>query len=280
MRRRSSRARFSGGPAATDSPATGTSVHSSSTSALSPIEPSALKRSGTVRLSSRCHQQSRSSRPPRPLQITDRIKAQFSTAPLPGSEGSAPAVPPKETVFEAAAGVFSPDPARMDQKRSPLSDGDKTPTSSSSTPPSIAKPVIPPISTDSLPRTTSGSLTTPNGSPTFLLAGLSLSHAAAASLLAKAKTTLPSQSVRLPLLGEYTGCFTGPALVTFLAKEVEGFGGDEDKATEAAKELVETLGLIRRVSAVSRGTWSNEAGWFFQFTDKARLLASFLPCTC
>ena len=82
---------------------------------------------------------------------------------------------------------------------------------------------------------------------------------------------LPSRVVKLPFLGEYEGCFTRNELVNFLKVEVEGFGGSEGRANDAGRELVENLGLVRRIVAVGKGTWGGGGEEFYQFTDKVSL---------
>jgi len=88
---------------------------------------------------------------------------------------------------------------------------------------------------------------------------------------------LPSRVVKLPFLGEYEGCFTGNELVGFLKSEVEGFGGIEARANDAGRELVENLGLVRRIVAVGKGTWGGGGEEFYQFTDKVSLEKGLLP---
>lgn len=99
------------------------------------------------------------------------------------------------------------------------------------------------------------------------MAGLALPAWKVTELIDNARETLSLRTIHLPLLGEYQGCFTGYELVGYLQKHVEGFGGDNEMAAEAARELVERLGIVRRVVAVGKGTWGRDEE-YYQFTDK------------
>ena len=62
------------------------------------------------------------------------------------------------------------------------------------------------------------------------------------------------------MLGEYTDCFTGEEFVAWLNLNVPGFGGNLDRAEDAARELTERDGLLRRI-----GEFGNE----FEHSDEA-----------
>ncbi len=81
----------------------------------------------------------------------------------------------------------------------------------------------------------------------ILLAGLALAPAAVSQLLARAAAELPLRSVRFPLLGEYNDAFTGEEFVSWLQDNVQGLGGSLDRAEEAAKDLAQREGLLRRL---------------------------------
>jgi len=66
-------------------------------------------------------------------------------------------------------------------------------------------------------------------------------------LLTRAKAELPLRPVRIPFLGEYEETFTGEDFVTWLKNNVPGFAGSLDRAEQAARELTERDGLLRRV---------------------------------
>ena len=81
----------------------------------------------------------------------------------------------------------------------------------------------------------------------ILLAGIAFSPAALSALLKRAQQELPLRAIRLPIIGEYKDCFTGEELVNWLQKSVEAFGDSSELAEEAAKELTEDEGLLRRI---------------------------------
>ncbi|RDB20844.1 Rho-GTPase-activating protein 8 [Hypsizygus marmoreus] len=104
--------------------------------------------------------------------------------------------------------------------------------------------------------------------PPIVLAGLSLPLAAVSSLLTRAAAELPLRPVRFPLLGEYQDCFTGEEFASWLTENVEGFGGSLDRAEDAARELTEREGLLRRIGEFgNQFEHSDEA--FYQFRPKA-----------
>lgn len=101
----------------------------------------------------------------------------------------------------------------------------------------------------------------------ILLAGLSMQPSAISALLLRAKAELPLRAVRFPLLGEYQDCFHGEEFVAWLNLNVQGFGGNLDKAEEAARELTERDNLLRRIGEIgNRFEHSDEA--FYQFRPK------------
>lgn len=79
------------------------------------------------------------------------------------------------------------------------------------------------------------------------MAGLSLTPSAVSSLLTRAAAELPLRAIRFPLIGEYADCFSGSEFVEWLNKNVPGFGGNIDLAEDAARDLTERDGLLRRV---------------------------------
>ena len=86
-------------------------------------------------------------------------------------------------------------------------------------------------------------------------------------LLTRAKAELPLRPVRIPLLGEYEETFTGEDFVTWLKNNVPGFGGSLDRAEQAARELTERDGLLRRVG---------EFGKLLKFNFHAHLTSALL----
>jgi Domain found in Dishevelled, Egl-10, and Pleckstrin (DEP) len=100
-----------------------------------------------------------------------------------------------------------------------------------------------------------------------MLAGLSLSPSAVSQLLTRAASELPLRPVRFPLLGEYQGCFTGEEFVVWLQQNVEGFGGSLDRAEEAARDLAEREGLLRRLGEFGN-QFEHSDDAFYQFRPK------------
>jgi len=101
----------------------------------------------------------------------------------------------------------------------------------------------------------------------ILLAGLAMAPAAVSQLLTKASSELPLRSVRFPLLGEYNDAFSGEEFVVWIKDNVPGLGGDWDLAEQAASELTEREGLLRRLGEFgNRFEGIDDA--FYQFRPK------------
>lgn len=101
----------------------------------------------------------------------------------------------------------------------------------------------------------------------ILLAGLSLPPSAVSHLLARAHAELPLRPVRFALLGEYQECFSGEEFVSWLNENVQGFGGSLDRAEDAAKDLTEREGLLRRIGELGN-QFENADDAFYQFRPK------------
>lgn len=141
-------------------------------------------------------------------------------------------------------------------------------------PPRIASPppLSPPLPPSHLPADIHipppGSPMPPPPPSPIVLAGLSLPPSAISGLLTRAAASMPLRPVRFPILGEYPDCFTGEEFVSWLVDNVEGFGGSLDKAEDAAKELTEREGLLRRIGEFGN-TFENSDEAFYQFRQKA-----------
>ncbi len=137
-----------------------------------------------------------------------------------------------------------------------------------STPPPLAaspppmSPMLPPSTFEKPP-----SPMPPFPEPPMLLAGLSLPPSAVSQLLSRAAIELNLRSVRVPLLGEYQDCFTGEEFVAWLNENVHGFGGSLDRAEEAAKDLTERDGLLRRIGEFGN-QFEHSDDAFYQFRPK------------
>ncbi|KAG6813158.1 hypothetical protein H0H92_013565 [Tricholoma furcatifolium] len=102
----------------------------------------------------------------------------------------------------------------------------------------------------------------------MLLGGLSLSPASISQLLTRASVELPLRPVRFPVIGEYQDCFSGDEFVSWLNANVPGFGGNLDVAEDAARDLTERDGLLRRIGEFGNQFESSEDA-FYQFRPKA-----------
>lgn len=132
----------------------------------------------------------------------------------------------------------------------------------------------PPPMSPPLPPAKMATLTIPEAPAPILLAGLAFPPSSLSQLLTRAAAELDLRPVRFPLLGEYPDCFTGEEFVTWLNEHVPGFGGSLDRAEDAAKELTERDGLLRRIGEFgNQFEHSDEA--FYQFRPK--VYALFLP---
>lgn len=121
-------------------------------------------------------------------------------------------------------------------------------------------PLSPPLPPVKVETASPSSMDAPLPPTPMLLAGLAIPPAAVSTLLSRAAAELKLRSVRFPLLGEYTDCFTGEDFVAWLNANVPGFGGNLDRAEDAARELTERDSLLRRI-----GEFGNE----FEHSDEA-----------
>lgn len=101
----------------------------------------------------------------------------------------------------------------------------------------------------------------------ILLAGLALSPAAVTALLTQASKELKTTTLKLPLIGDYKDCFTGADFVDFLRVKVPGLGDSVERAQEAARDLTEREGLLRRVGELGNAFEDSQAA-LYQFRPK------------
>ncbi|KAH7879027.1 uncharacterized protein C8R40DRAFT_1088515 [Lentinula edodes] len=177
--------------------------------------------------------------------IQKKSSSAFSTKPetasLLSSESDAPDETPKVDKGKGKAVIFEASPMQLN---SPL-------------------PMSPP-----LPPRVDASPVPPMPAEPVLLAGLSLPPAAISQLLTRAASELNLRPVRFPLLGEYKDCFTGEEFVAWLKDNVQGLGGSLDRAEQAAKDLTERDGLLRRIGELGNDFEHSEEA-FYQFRPKA-----------
>ncbi|KAG6869236.1 hypothetical protein C0993_009100 [Termitomyces sp. T159_Od127] len=149
-------------------------------------------------------------------------------------------------------------PSKVDKGKGKAVDLDLPQTPPITASPSPMSPLNPPAS---LPSTQ------------ILLAGLALSPANVSQLLIRAAAELPLRPVRFPLLGEYQDCFNGEEFVSWLNVNVPGFGGNLDVAEDAARDLTEREGLLRRIGEFGN-QFEHSDDAFYQFRPKAFSLDS------
>jgi hypothetical protein len=133
----------------------------------------------------------------------------------------------------------------------------------SDSPPSLSPHVSPAM----LDVETSSSSSPPEPPEPIILAGLSLPATAVSDLLSRASSELEFRPIRLPIVGEYQ-CFTGEDFASWLNKNVQGFEGSFERAEQAARELTEREGLLRRIGDLGNAFEPVDDA-FYQFRPKA-----------
>lgn len=173
--------------------------------------------------------------------LADDTPSDGSTQLLFSEEKEAPKVDKGKgkAVEEPADSIITASPPSLSPQLSPKSLAIKT------SPPSLPEPPEP-----------------------ILLAGLSLPPTAVSELISRASSELNLRPLRIPILGEYNNCFTGEEFVHWLNKNVQGFGGELDRAEQAAQELTEREGLLRRIGDLGNAFEPVDDA-FYQFRPKA-----------
>ncbi|KAI0051035.1 hypothetical protein FA95DRAFT_1555078 [Auriscalpium vulgare] len=169
---------------------------------------------------------------------------------------AAPPAPPKDEVEL----LFPPPEPKVDKGKGKAVDPE--PEISSSPP-----PLSPPLPPSKLTIPTSSSPMPPEPPQPILLAGLSLPPSAISDLLTRASADLKLHPVRFPILGEYQ-VFNGEEFVAWLVNNVEALGGSLDRAEDAARELTERDGLLRRIGELGNSFEASDEA-YFQFRQKA-----------
>lgn len=202
--------------------------------------------------------------------IANRLKEiqQKSVSTLAAREG-----PPKpdETVFEAhSEGEKSPTPTGT-PKVMPVDKGkgkavEEPELNLTSSPPPMS-PGLPPPNLGVEPTKVAPALPV----QPILLAGLAFTPSSLSALLTRASKELHLRPIRFPLLGEYQDCFNGEEFVAWLNTNVDGFGGNLDKAEEAARELTERENLLRRIGELGN-LFEHSDDAFYQFRARVSTL--------
>ncbi|EKM49960.1 uncharacterized protein PHACADRAFT_264420 [Phanerochaete carnosa HHB-10118-sp] len=187
--------------------------------------------------------------------ITARLKDFKLNTSTPRAE--APADQTHEVHFDADAEEKGPDSPRADKGKGRAVDPEAPMLAS---PPPMETPLPPPrLATDPVP---------PPPAPPILVAGVAFTHQELSALMTRAKAELPLRSVRFPLLGEYHDAFSGEEFTMWLRENVKQLDGDLDRTEEAAKELAERQGLLRRLGELGN-VFENADDAFYQFRPKA-----------
>ena len=160
--------------------------------------------------------------------------------------------------------------ADMEEKPTPKLDKGKGRAVESDTPVRVASP--PPMSPPSPPAKTPVNTparlqTNPLPPAPIVVASVSFAPADLSALLQRAKDSMQLRSVRFALLGEYTECFSGEEFTVWLKDNVPEFGASLDEAENAARELTEKMGLLRRIGELGNDYESSEEA-IYQFRPK------------
>lgn len=110
-------------------------------------------------------------------------------------------------------------------------------------------------------------IASPTGLAPIMLAALPFPPSAVSQLLLRAQAELPLKPVRVPLLGEYQDTFTGEEFVAWLKDNISGFGGNLDRAEDAARQLTERDNLLRRIGELGN-QFEHSDDAFYQFRPK------------
>lgn len=149
---------------------------------------------------------------------------------------------------------------KVDKGKGKAVEGQEIPSSPTMSSPPPISPLPPRVELSSSPE--------PHLTPQpILLAGLSFPPSAVSLLLTRAAAELPLRPVRFPLLGEYQDTFTGEEFVSWLNDNVQGFGGSLDRAEDAARDLTEREGLLRRLGEFGN-QFEHSDDAFYQFRPK------------
>ncbi len=135
--------------------------------------------------------------------------------------------------------------------------------------PVLASP--PPLSPPLPPAKLATNPVPPLPAPPIVVSGVSFTPDELSGLLARAKAELPLRPVRFPLLGEYQDAFTGEEFTAWLRENVKPFEKNIDRAEDAAKELVEKQGLLRRLGELGN-EYEDADDAFYQFRPKVSTL--------
>ena len=195
--------------------------------------------------------------PTRQPTMSERITARLKEFRLNSSTTpQQPATEPKPEVhFDADTEEKGPGTPKIDKGKGRAVDPEPVLAS----PPPMSPALPPPrLATNPVP---------PPPAPPILVAGVAFAHEELSALMTRAKTELPLRAVRFPLLGEYQDAFTGEEFTMWLRENVKQFEGDLDRTEEAAKELVERQGLLRRLGELGN-EYENADDAFYQFRAK------------
>ncbi|TDL23780.1 hypothetical protein BD410DRAFT_856763 [Rickenella mellea] len=205
-------------------------------------------------------------KPQRSATISDRIAQRFKDIQKKATSAKTPDSP--TLVFEAHS------PGHEDKPLPSIEKVDKGKGKAVEEPESLEMVASPPSLSPTLPPKLALQEATPP--PPIVLAGVTMQPGVVSEMLKRAAAEMPLRNVKFPILGEYVGCFSGEEFAAWLAAKAQEFEGDLDKAEEAARQLTEKEGCLRRIGEFGN-KFENTDDAFYQFRPKAFDLTNEQP---
>lgn len=208
--------------------------------------------------------------PQRTASVSERIAQRFKELQRKAVNNDKDTTTPT-TIFDEKSTVSEPDSKESEtdgeNKASPKVDKGKGKASEDAPAVLMSPPPMSPALPPPKVEIRGSSPVPPLPPPPILLAGLALPPAAVSDLLKRAAAEMPLRPVKFPIIGEYKDCFNGEEFVVWLVENVQGFGGSLDRAEEAARDLTERDGALRRVGEFGNAFENNEES-YYQFRPK------------
>lgn len=138
--------------------------------------------------------------------------------------------------------------------------------------PSTEEPILasPPPLSPPLPPSKLPVVTTISTEPIHLMvAGVNLPGSVLSDILKRAAAELPLRPMKFPIIGEYQDCFTGEEFVAWLKDAKTPFSDSWDMAEDAARDMTEKEGLLRRIGELGHKFEASDEA-FYQFRPKVK----------